>query len=37
MMNRNNEEKPKCITESFEHPRTEDNNTLFDYIFSGLK
>ena len=37
MMDRNIVEKPKFITKSFEHPHTEENNVLFDYILSGLK
>lgn len=37
MMDRNIVEKPKYITKSFEHPQTEDNNALFEYILSGLK
>lgn len=37
MIDRNIVEKPRFITESFEHPKTEENNVLFDYILSGLK
>ncbi|MFT7666655.1 MAG: hypothetical protein ACI9O8_000992 [Patiriisocius sp.] len=37
MIDRNLIEKPQFITNSFERPRTELNNELFDYILSGLK
>jgi uncharacterized protein (TIGR02421 family) len=37
MIDRNIVEKPMFITKSFEHPKTEENNVLFDYILSGLK
>ena len=37
MIDRNLIEKPQFITKSFEKPRTELNNELFDYILSGLK
>ncbi|MDG1477490.1 MAG: DUF1704 domain-containing protein [Vicingaceae bacterium] len=37
MIDRNLIEKPEYITKSFEKPRTELNNELFDYILSGLK
>ena len=36
MIDRNLIEKPEYITKSFEKPRTELNNELFDYILSGL-
>jgi uncharacterized protein (TIGR02421 family) len=37
MIDRKLIEKPQFITKSFEKPRTELNNELFDYILSGLK
>jgi hypothetical protein len=37
MIDRNIVEKPEFITKSFENPKTELNNDLFDYILSGLK
>ncbi|MGB0882433.1 MAG: flavohemoglobin expression-modulating QEGLA motif protein [Vicingaceae bacterium] len=37
MIDRNIIEKPKYITKSFEHPKTELNNDLYDYILSGLE
>jgi uncharacterized protein (TIGR02421 family) len=37
MIDRNLVEKPQYITRSFENPKTELNNELFDYILSGLK
>ncbi len=37
MIDRNIVEKPKFVTKSFENPKTEENNVLFDYILSGLK
>ncbi len=37
MIDRNIVEKPRFITESFEHPKIEENNVLYNYILSGLK
>lgn len=37
MIDRNLIEQPQYITKSFEKPKTELNNELFDYILSGLR
>lgn len=37
MIDRNIVEEPQYITKSFENPKIEENNILFDYILSGLK
>lgn len=37
MIDRGIVEKPRFITESFENPKIEENNILYNYILSGLK